>query len=118
MDDVMNGWCEGGEEDQGLWDHGANSQTAHPHLRQLVHAFARIVRVHVVVLGPKMAPLEAVHRAEVHLLTVGQTNRVQVSNEMKCGGVTVGYRVETNKGSRALVPRWCDIHAVLGETFG
>lgn len=39
------------------------------HLRQLVHALAAVVRVHVRVLCAKVSPLEAIHRTQVPLLS-------------------------------------------------
>jgi hypothetical protein len=38
-------------------------------LPQLVHSLPAVVRVHVGVFGAKMAPLEAIHGSQVHLLS-------------------------------------------------
>ena len=43
-------------------------------LGQLVHPLPAVVCVHVAVGGPKVAPLEAVHRPQVPLLPAAQSN--------------------------------------------
>eukprot|EP00958_Prasinococcus_capsulatus_P016603 scaffold1839_cov382-Prasinococcus_capsulatus_cf.AAC.17 len=48
------------------------------HLRQLVHALVGVVRVHVFILGSKVAPLEAIDRAQVAHLPLYKTNAVEV----------------------------------------
>ena len=47
------------------------------YLGQLVNALSGIVGVHVGVLGPEVAPLEAVDRSEVTLLAVLEAARVE-----------------------------------------
>ena len=48
------------------------------HLCNLIDPLARIIRVHVLVLSSKVAPLPAVHGTEVTFLTFGQADRVKV----------------------------------------
>jgi hypothetical protein len=47
------------------------------HLFELVHPLSGVVGVHVLVARAKVAPLEAVHRAEVALLAVAQSALVK-----------------------------------------
>ena len=47
------------------------------HVRQLVDALAGIVRSGVLVLGAEVAPLEAVHRAQVAFLSVREADAVE-----------------------------------------
>ena len=47
------------------------------HKPHLVHALAGVVRVHVLIRGAEVAPLEAVHRPEVPHLAVRQTAPVE-----------------------------------------
>mmetsp|Transcript_59988 Transcript_59988/g.173730 ORF Transcript_59988/g.173730 Transcript_59988/m.173730 type:complete len:452 (+) Transcript_59988:330-1685(+) len=46
-------------------------------LRELIDALAGVVRVHVDILGAKVPPLKAIHRAQVHLLAVRQATLVE-----------------------------------------
>lgn len=48
------------------------------HLRQLIHPLPRIIRLGVHILGPEMAPLEAVDGTEVADRAVGETDAVEV----------------------------------------
>jgi hypothetical protein len=68
-----NSQCRAVEEQKGKTAplRSAHSPTPPPPSAHLVHPLASVVCVHVCVLCPKVAPLEAVHRAQVHLLPAG-----------------------------------------------
>ena len=68
-----NSQCRAVEEQKGKTAplRSAHSPTPPPPSAHLVHPLASVVCVHVCVLCPKVAPLEAVHGAQVHLLPAG-----------------------------------------------
>lgn len=47
-------------------------------LSELVYTLTRVVSVHVLILGTKMAPLEAIHRTQVVFVAMSQVDRVKV----------------------------------------
>ena len=59
------------------------------HLGELVVALPRVVGVHGGVVGAKVAPLEPVHGAEVHLLSVREADGVEVPGRRKEGGINL-----------------------------
>ena len=46
--------------------------------RQLIDALARVIGLGAAILGSKVPPLEAVHRAKIALLSMAQTDLVEV----------------------------------------